>query len=247
MKHLNKQQQFLTAIDFDLTIKYHDSGLKMGLAHHFPGDELPKSVLKVLEDEGWDRFKEATFEAVNGLNLTKDEIVQGLNADGGMIDRMEEVVKLCAKIGDVIIVSDSTTVFIETFMEHHGLSDQILEIFAQPATITDDGKILSEEPPEAWRPTGCDFAGRRMCKAKVLQHFLDTSDKTYDRIVYIGDGPNDFCPVKEVLDKNDLVFPRIGYKLNNILKERGGEVDAPIFPWESGKDILKVLKTEFEK
>ena len=234
----------MVAIDFDLTIKYHDPGLKMGMAHHFPEGDLPKSVRKVFDDQGWEKFKVATFEAVNKLGLSREALITGLNEDGGIIDSMDEVLRTASTIGDVVVISDSMTAFVECFLKYQGLENTVCKILAQPSEITEAGKIVAFDPPEDWRPDGCDFADRLMCKSRVMRSFLNTNQKSYDKIIFIGDGPNDFCPVKDLLSKNDLVFARSGFKLAKIIDSRKEEVEAKVLQWQSGKDILAALKED---
>lgn len=37
-------------------------------------------------------------------------------------------------------------------------------------------------------------------------------DKYYDKIIYVGDGGNDYCPLLKLSD-NDMVFVRSNYRL----------------------------------
>ena len=59
--------------------------------------------------------------------------------------------------------------------------------------------------------------------------------------IYIGDGENDYCPIKNILGSGDIVFPRSGFKLEKIIEEKPNAIAAHVAPWHSGKDILAVF------
>jgi pyridoxal phosphate phosphatase PHOSPHO2 len=58
-----------------------------------------------------------------------------------------------------------------------------------------------------------------MCKGEELTAFLSRVGKSYDRIVYVGDGENDFCPILRMRSQ-DLALARRGRSLEErIIKE----------------------------
>jgi hypothetical protein len=69
-------------------------------------------------------------------------------------------------------------------------------------------------------------------------------DKEYDRVVYVGDGSNDFCPSTK-LSVNDVVLPRIGRKFSKMLKNDKfkSQIKARIVEWESADDVLEIFKS----
>jgi hypothetical protein len=59
--------------------------------------------------------------------------------EGEVMLDMDNVIKLVAQDSDIIVISDSNTAIIEGFLEFHGLLKYFKDVFAHPATITDDG------------------------------------------------------------------------------------------------------------
>lgn len=72
------------------------------------------------------------------------------------------------------------------------------------ANVNANGQIIVEE---CHNKHECLICPRNLCKSKALRDYLNKNDK-YQRIWYIGDGRNDYCPVQSVLTENDVVFAR---------------------------------------
>ena len=94
----------------------------------------------------------------------------------------------------------------------------------------------------------CNLSARNLCKGHVLKEYIakrGTDGVKFDRINYAGDGSNDLCPSLK-LGPNDRVFPRVGFPLHKLSVARAETKDlqAAIFPFNSGDDIWKVLSCE---
>jgi hypothetical protein len=61
--------------------------------------------------------------------------------EGEVMLDMDNVIKLAAQDSDIIVISDSNTATIEVFLEFHGLLKYVKDVFAHPATITDEGLL----------------------------------------------------------------------------------------------------------
>jgi len=68
-----------------------------------------------------------------------------------------------------------------------------------------------------------------MCKGQELTRYLDAhrqSDNTeFDRIIYVGDGSNDFCPVL-CLRRQDVVLCRRSLGLERKIADERAKGDA---------------------
>ena len=85
-----------------------------------------------------------------------------------------------------------------------------------------------------------------MCKKEILEKYLSENKNQYSRLLYAGDGGNDFCPLY-VMNENDLMFARKGYALEKkISKTQKGEmkekIKAEIFSWNDAIEILNKIK-----
>lgn len=66
-----------------------------------------------------------------------------------------------------------------------------------------------------------DFDGNAAAASKSLEG----KKKLRPRIVYVGDGANDACPVLNVLDEGDVMLARAGRKRSFANRRTGGETD----------------------
>eukprot|EP00192_Tetraselmis_astigmatica_P003276 CAMPEP_0117666050 /NCGR_PEP_ID=MMETSP0804-20121206/10154_1 /TAXON_ID=1074897 /ORGANISM="Tetraselmis astigmatica, Strain CCMP880" /LENGTH=552 /DNA_ID=CAMNT_0005473539 /DNA_START=30 /DNA_END=1688 /DNA_ORIENTATION=- len=88
------------------------------------------------------------------------------------------------------ILSDANSVFIAEILARHGLADAFSSIHTNPAEF-DKAGALRVSPYHA-APPGCHLCPDNLCKGAVLERLLFAG--SFQRIVYVGDGGNDFCP-----------------------------------------------------
>ena len=72
------------------------------------------------------------------------------------------------------------------------------------------------------------------CKKTAMELF--GSRKKYDKIKYFGDGKNDLHAAM-ALGKNDIIFPRKYFRLDNLVSNGENEIKANVSPWQDGKFI----------
>jgi len=101
-------------------------------------------------------------------------------------------------------------------VQHQGLTEIFDEIITNPATWTDDGLLkirrrIDPDGPQHNCTAGCS---PNMCKGSVsaikrtapdptkllyagqeLEAFIARTGRKFDRVIYVGDGSNDFCPI----------------------------------------------------
>ncbi len=93
----------------------------------------------------------------------------------------------------------------------------------------------------------CSLNTRNLCKGLAMKEYIQDAQADQDcpLIIYIGDGQNDFCPIKS-LTSTDFAFIRKDHSLHKLLTS--GDIDsteiaAQISFWTTGNDIDKVLKS----
>lgn len=59
-----------------------------------------------------------------------------------------------------------------------------------------------------------------MCKGEELEAFLARHQPAYDRIIYVGDGSNDFCPILRMRSQ-DMVLCRRFRGLERRIAQEG--------------------------
>jgi pyridoxal phosphate phosphatase PHOSPHO2 len=83
-----------------------------------------------------------------------------------------------------------------------------------------------------------------MCKGAELEAFMQRHGgwEAFDRVVYVGDGGNDFCPLLR-LRKQDVALVRMYRELSRrILKEgQDGILKATVFPWGGAWEVERFL------
>ena len=61
----------------------------------------------------------------------------------------------------------------------------------------------------------------------ILREYLERSAEKYSRVVYVGDGQNDLCPLLQ-LGKGDVGVVRKGYSLDKALAQGSHDVSATV-------------------
>ena len=226
----------LAVFDFDYTIKEQAPGLRNagGFGTLFPNKELPKEFLQIFQEHGIEKFAVAVGKAVNELGKTKQEISDALANEGDLVKDMDKLMWHLAKDYDIIVITGGYSEMVRLFLDRFGMLGLVREIFAKPSTITDDGKFKATPIPQEWGGPCKSENSNKMCKVSTLRYYL--KDKSYERIMFVGDGTNDLCPTL-ILGPGDLVCPRKGFALEDLLKKHC--VLAKIVPWTSGMDLME--------
>lgn len=60
----------------------------------------------------------------------------------------------------------------------------------------------------------------------------------YDKVVFLGDGGNDYCPIDAGVV--NVAFVRLGFALEKLLKKTM-EPKSELFYWNNGGDVLSVI------
>jgi pyridoxal phosphate phosphatase PHOSPHO2 len=99
---------------------------------------------------------------------------------------------------EVLVVSNSNTIFVEHLLTKHGLRDCVDGVVANPAEFEADGR-LSMRP---YASETCAMCPPSLCKGRFLREYVE--GKIYDLVAFAGDGSNDVCPMLEC----NYAFPR---------------------------------------
>ncbi|KAF8124952.1 putative phosphatase-domain-containing protein [Boletus edulis] len=134
----------------------------------------------------------------------------------------------------LFILSNANTFFINTILQHQGIRDCFETIITNPADFSDPEKpnrlVLRRRVGPDDLPHGCQVGcEENMCKGQELTRYLDAHrqpDNTeFDRIIYVGDGSNDFCPVLR-LRRQDVVLCRRFRGLERKIADERAKGDA---------------------
>jgi len=130
--------------------------------------------------------------------LIRDRVAQ-IPVQARMLDAIRMAVEQFG--ADVKVISDGNTFYIESMLQHRELSEHVKEVFANPVDFepTDDGRTRLRIRPyhaDLLEPHGCEWCPANMCKGSILDAIRST--KPYTRVIYVGDGTGDFCPVSRL-------------------------------------------------
>jgi 2,3-diketo-5-methylthio-1-phosphopentane phosphatase len=190
-----------------------------------------------------DRFAVADWRALDrrfdsGELSFRDRVVKGFSLLSGSREMMQtfartlslrpgfpEFVRTCRGRGyPIIVVSEALDVMIHAMLDEESFN---LPVYCNRAVFHPDGRYSGIELPYIRRDCPCEMG---VCKrAIVLEHA-----QPFERVVYIGDGSNDFCPAREA----HMIFAR------RRLAEHCRTQDIAYIPFEDFFDVQAALDGE---
>lgn len=187
----------------------------------------------------WTDFMAESFAEMYSKGIKPhalEEIVRSVSVMPGMVD----VCKHLASKDDVemIVVSDANCLFIQWILDSCGLSSFFSKVHSNPAAFSDSGKLLIQHH----HSHSCERCPANMCKAEILRQHMQ--GRTYEQVVYFGDGDGDICPCLS-LSANDFVFARRGYVMARHLTKsaESSKLKARLVLSDFGDDLLTEVKS----
>jgi pyridoxal phosphate phosphatase PHOSPHO2 len=229
--------KILFAFDFDNTIIDDDSD-------HFIVKELSEPLFKRL-NTAKGQWTDVCNEMVGELYKLgfKPSDLNTTLASIPFNPVMLSVLKLIKETGnDILIISDANNVYIDEISTAKGFKGLIDDVITNPAIYLHNGRLQITRHTLADDAHKCEIGcAANLCKGRELERYLAT--KKYDKIVYLGDGFNDFCPSTK-LRKGDAVMPRKGFRFSKMLNDKKfrSQIDADILEWQNAQDIMDLLK-----
>ncbi|XP_022178348.1 probable phosphatase phospho2 isoform X2 [Myzus persicae] len=213
-------ENMLAVFDFDQTIVDGNSDIvAIDLIN-------PTNLVPDRKDypNNWTQYMQRVFDIIKTIKIPAEQIIDVVSLmrpNDGMPKLMRA---LYENNVDIIVASDSNTLFICNWLKHNKLSDTVSCIYTNPATIVDS--VIKIVPYAVQNK--CNRCTTNMCKGDIVEKHVLNNNTKYDKILYFGDGQNDLCPILK-LTKNDIAFPRSGYILENLLKSH--ITPAKVMPW----------------
>jgi len=239
---MGKSLRILAVFDFDHTLI--DLNTDVEVQKLSPGGKLPPEVKELRDKMGWTEFMQQVFIHLNKSRVSSEAIkkhMRQLEFTEGVAD-MLKVLKDELQ-AEIIIISDSNTLFISELLDEADLSGYVKEVFTHPAHFDDKGCLqITRLNPEVVCPEGKG----RMCKGHILQEYLERRQREedgigFDVVAYIGDGLNDFHPVTQ-LRETDFAFVRQGFALEKHLRKTNCErTKCSVIYWNDIRTVDKTL------
>lgn len=235
----------LAVFDFDHTIV--DDNSDIVVRKLLRNDQIPEKVRTMYRRNGWTAYMQEIFHLLHKNNIGEREIRNAVIK----IPAVSHIPNLIKTLGDklnfdIIVISDSNSIFINDWLANQSLSKYVAKVFTNPAQYDKHG-LLKIKMYHVQKE--CSLSTINLCKGKIMQDYVEAQGKVgvkYDRIVYVGDGKNDFCPIIR-LQQGDLACVRVGYPCvdlvkKNLTEEAEHKVTSKVCIWNTGEDILRALE-----
>ncbi|XP_017472468.1 PREDICTED: probable phosphatase phospho2 [Rhagoletis zephyria] len=241
-KMLPRVSRRLVAFDFDCTVV--DDNTDTVVRDLLPADKFPSDT--IIHKQGWQEYMAEVFRRLHKLCYSPQSIrekIRCIPEVPGFVRLLKRLHQAPEKKYDLIIISDSNTIFITEWLEAHGLANCFESIFTNPAHFDSDG-LLHVRPYH--HQTECKLSAANLCKGMILEHYVakrNLRDNThYERIIYVGDGHNDLYPILK-LRHGDIACPRRDFALHKKITTHRDKMDirADVVNWKSGFELLKQL------
>ncbi|CAN8292806.1 unnamed protein product [Cochlearia groenlandica] len=235
---MTNKNNIIIVFDFDKTIIDVDSD-------NWVVDELGFTDLfeKLLPTMPWNSLMNRMMKELHEHGKTIDEIKQVLRTVP-IHPRVISAIKSAHALGcELRIVSDANTLFIETIVEHLGISELFSEINTNPGFVNEHGRLIVS-PYTSSSSHGCSLCPPNMCKGLIIERIQDSLTKeginNNKTIIYVGDGAGDYCPSLK-LKTEDYMMPRKNFPVWDLINQNQKLVKATVKDWTDGESMEKIL------
>lgn len=244
--NISSDKRFLIFFDFDETIVDETSDDLVVLAA--PGQHLPDWLKDTYQPGHYNEYMKRVLAYLAEQGVTESDIrgvIEKIPATPGMHTLFQFLRTRPPQDFEVVLVSDANTFFIESWLRRAGARQLFHRIFTNPATFNKDGQLVLR----AFHSHDCVRCPNNMCKQKVVRDYVarrtQERGRNYQRLFYVGDGANDFCPALS-LGPRDVVFPRRDFPMHRLITETHeampGDFKAVTVPWVSGEEVVQKLR-----
>ncbi|XP_068141468.1 pyridoxal phosphate phosphatase PHOSPHO2 [Drosophila tropicalis] len=241
---LRRERRHLAAFDFDHTIVAQNTDTVV--RDLLPADVIAsKDLNELVENDCWTEYMAEVFRLLHKQQVSESRIrdtIRGIPEVPGFVRLIKHLNKKLHF--DLIIISDSNSVFIDEWLVSHNLADCIKAVFTNPAHFDETSGQLHVSPHH--RQTDCKLSASNLCKGRVLEHFVIERDLRnnirYDHVFYVGDGNNDICPVLRQR-ACDFACARQGFAMEkHLLRNRNKlKLRPELLIWRNGFDLMEQI------
>lgn len=245
-------RRFLIFFDFDETLV--DECSDDAVVNAAPGGSLPGWLKDTYRPGRYNEYMQRVLAYLAEQGVTPGTIIntiERLPPCPGIPALFRFLMSRPPRDFEIVCVSDANTVFIEAWLQKLGFRNLFHRIFANPAHFDDNGQLQLRP----FHSHSCLRCPVNMCKAEIVHQYTaqrvrERGGRRYQRVLYVGDGANDFCPSLTLLPQ-DTAFPRRDFPMHRLIQEMGeakpGEYKASVVPWSSGEDIINRLRKIVEE
>uniref|UniRef100_A0A0D3A3F7 UDP N-acetylglucosamine O-acyltransferase C-terminal domain-containing protein n=1 Tax=Brassica oleracea var. oleracea TaxID=109376 RepID=A0A0D3A3F7_BRAOL len=198
----------------------------------------------------WNRLMDRMMTELHSQGRSVQDIEACLQRIMPIDSHIVEAIKSAKSLGcDLKIVSDANQFFIEKILEQHDLLDCFSDIYTNPTSVDEIGKLRISPyhgggAAASTPPHSCNLCPPNLCKGLVMDHIRASSsspkDQILTRFIYLGDGGGDFCPTLK-LRECDCVMPRTNYPLWKRISDNPSLIKADVKEWSSAEELQRIL------
>ncbi|CAF2069127.1 unnamed protein product [Brassica napus] len=202
----------------------------------------------------WNRLMDRMMTELHSQGRSVQDIEACLQRIMPIDSHIVEAIKSAKSLGcDLKIVSDANQFFIEKILEQHDLLDCFSDIYTNPTSVDEIGKLRISPyhgggAAASTPPHSCNLCPPNLCKGLVMDHIRASSsspkDQILTRFIYLGDGGGDFCPTLK-LRECDCVMPRTNYPLWKRISDNPSLIKADVKEWSSAEELQRILMQLF--
>ncbi|MBN3312035.1 ZN652 protein, partial [Atractosteus spatula] len=239
-------KRFLIFFDFDETIV--DENSDDAVVRAAPGQALPGWLRETYREGHYNEYMQRVLAYMGEQGVREEAmraVIEKIPASPG-IPAVFQFLRSNQDLFEMVLVSDANVYFIETWLRAAGAHQLFRLIISNPASFDARGHLVLQP----YHSHSCPRCPANMCKRKIVREYLarraeERGGRPFERVFYVGDGANDFCP-SVVLGKGDTAFPRRDYPMHRLICEtqrnQPGVFQAAAVPWQSGEGITACLK-----
>lgn len=177
----------MVVFDFDHTVVEDNTDI---VIRDLVGKEkISDGVKKLFTVSGWIPYMQEILHILHANNITKSQIkatVENIPEVNGLKDLIRKLHKT-QKV-DIVIISDSNSVFINYWCNFNGMTQYIKKIYTNPAQFIEND-VLKIQPYH--HQITCDLSSVNLCKGDILEEFVknefEQNNVIYSKIFYIGE------------------------------------------------------------
>jgi phosphoethanolamine/phosphocholine phosphatase len=203
---------------------------------------------RLLPTMPWNTLMDTMMCELHARGHTLADVASALKA-APLDPRVAAAVRAAHALGcDLRVLSDANAFFIDTALDHHGLRSCFSEVNTNPSRVDSSGARLRVAPCHQFdlaagvvaHGCGLGTCPPNMCKGLVLDRVLREAEAEGKRVIYLGDGRGDYCPALR-LRREDLVMPRRGFPVWDLISDDPARVRAEVHPWSDGAEMEDTL------
>ncbi|KAI0318259.1 phosphatase phospho-type [Amylostereum chailletii] len=241
-KSVEKQ---LIVFDFDWSLADQDTDRWI---FEVLAPDIRRKMKSLKEEIQWTDLVAQSLREIHTRGATREDIEKTLRImpfHPAMVRGVKAVKAASKPETTFFCLSNANWVFITTILESKGLENLFTEIVTNPAEWDPSGLLkvrrrVDPSGPQHACKVGCS---PNMCKGDELDAFLARHQVDYDRIIYVGDGSNDFCPILR-LRKQDMILCRSYRGLEKRIAKEGEKegLKCQVKYWAGAWEVEEIFK-----